>query len=325
MNVKKILALVFSLLLCVSAFVSCAEDEPPKETVYYTVTLDYNGAKDNETVKVKEGGLVTRPADPERENYIFNGWKKDGINWDFDSNTVNSDITISAVWVSAASIFKYTVNPDGESITITQHTSSFSEIRVPSKISGYTVTAIGNNVFSGLDFESVNLVSLPETVTSVGDLAFSGCAGIKIVVNGALTHVGAEAFLGCDKLESISFSDSLTQISHKAFSGCTGLSTVTLPANTALVGENAFEYCTGIKTVLLCSKNATLEDSAFTECSGLVTVFFLGVEQELSLSIAHGNESFSEAKMYFYSESEPVSDGSFWYFDSNNKPRCWVK
>ena len=301
MSAKKILALLFSLLLCVSALLSCAEEEPQKETVYYTVTFNYNGARDNETVKVKEGGTVAKPTDPERENYIFNGWKKDGINWDFESNKVNSNITISAQWINAASIFNYTVNPDGESVTITQHTSSLREIRVPPKISGYTVTAIGNSVFVGMHHEDVELISLPDTVTSIGDSAFSECTQIRIVVGGALSHVGSEAFLNCDKLEAVTFSDSLTQISHKAFSGCTGLSTVTIPASTAVVGENAFEYCTGIKTVLLCSKNLSIEDAAFTECSGLVTVFFLGQENELSLSVAHGNESFSEAKMYFYS------------------------
>lgn len=51
---------------------------------------------------IEINGLATRPENPERTNYTFNGWYKEsgGVNlWDFDSDTVNGSITLFAQWI----------------------------------------------------------------------------------------------------------------------------------------------------------------------------------------------------------------------------------
>ena len=71
---------------------------PPVET--YTVTFISNGGSEVESQVVNAGEKVTKPADPEKEDYIFEGWYSDsGLTneYNFDA-PVTSDITLYAKW-----------------------------------------------------------------------------------------------------------------------------------------------------------------------------------------------------------------------------------
>jgi len=90
------------------------DDTPTKETqvsgdtVYtytytaigsYTVTFDSNGGSAVTSQNVPEGGKVTKPADPTREGYTFNGWNLGDQAYDF-STPVTGDITLTAQWTA---------------------------------------------------------------------------------------------------------------------------------------------------------------------------------------------------------------------------------
>ncbi len=329
MSIKRIFSAVLVLVLCAALLCACAEEEIPPEDIYYNVTFDYNGARENETKKVRAGSKLMQPTEPERADWIFIGWEYEAKNvvteWDFESDVVSRDTVIKAKWISAATVFKYSVGTDG-GIIITEYNSNLERIRVPSVISGMSVTAIGDNVFEGLDSQLVKLISLPSSVHSVGNSAFAGCKGIEIRLGGELKFVGESAFYECNALSEVTLGEGLSQIPFRAFGKCSGLSTVSIPSSVSVIGENAFENCVGIKTVLLRAKTAGIEDSAFFGCAP-EALFFLGTADEWSsVSIAKsGNDALVSAELYFYSEKEPVNDGGYWYFDSSGKPRCWVK
>lgn len=60
-----------------------------------------------------------------------------------------------------------------------------SELIIPEKINGQTVTAIGRNAFANCT--SIKTVYIPKTVTEIGDKAFSGCSALtKIVYGGSV-------------------------------------------------------------------------------------------------------------------------------------------
>ncbi len=67
-----------------------------KQEVYYTVTFDDGTSKN--TVKVKAGEKVTKPADPTREGYIFKGWYT-------KNSTLSSSTTTSSA--TSASVFNF--------------------------------------------------------------------------------------------------------------------------------------------------------------------------------------------------------------------------
>ena len=83
---------------------------------------------------------------------------------------------------------------------------------------------IKENSFS----ECVNLtnITIPSTVTVIGDSAFSGCislAEIGIEADSNLNTIGANAFKGCVQLLSITISSNVKTIGDSAFSGCNNL------------------------------------------------------------------------------------------------------
>jgi hypothetical protein len=62
----------------------------------------------------------------------------------------------------------------------------------------------------------------------------------KVVINEGVTRIGANAFLNCTSLISVSFPNSLFEIVQYAFKGCTELSSVTIPDSVMKVDSTAF-------------------------------------------------------------------------------------
>lgn len=70
-------------------------------TPTYTVTFDTQGGSAVASQTVEAGRLVTRPEDPTNGSQTFTGWFTTATGstpWDFDSDTVNDDVTIFAQW-----------------------------------------------------------------------------------------------------------------------------------------------------------------------------------------------------------------------------------
>lgn len=70
--------------------------------VAFTVTFDSDGGSEVAAQSVNRGEKVTKPDSPTKKGYTFDKWViKDAENvsaWDFDKDTVTSDITLYATW-----------------------------------------------------------------------------------------------------------------------------------------------------------------------------------------------------------------------------------
>ncbi len=314
-----------ALLLCALAvLVSCKDDDTGAEPVYYTVSFDAQGGSEVPSQKVLKGGKAALPVEPVREGYIFSHWEKDGVFWNFEINSIESDITLKAVWADAASVYDYTVLDNGNLI-ITKYNGDFNIIRVPAKINGLTVEAIGGGVFASVTTATVDKIIVAETVSSVGENAFKDCTDIKIELEGALTSIGENAFHGCTALESVTLGVGLESIPFSAFCGCSSLKSVVLPEGIETISENAFESCESLTYIVLPRSLATVESSAFRDCEALVTVYYYGTEQsfeEISIATAY-NSALPDARLCLYSETEPTGDGDYWHYDERGNIRLW--
>ena len=68
---------------------------------YRTVTFDSNGGSAVEPLTVISGTRIEKPEDPTRDGYVFGGWarsEQDDDLFDFDTDYVIWDITLTAVW-----------------------------------------------------------------------------------------------------------------------------------------------------------------------------------------------------------------------------------
>ena len=72
-----------------------------------------------------------------------------------------------------------------------------------------------------------------------------GKAGIYTIPN-SVTSIGDGAFSGCTSLTSVTIPNSVTSIGHWAFYGCTGLTSVTIPNSVTNIGDWAFIGCTSL-------------------------------------------------------------------------------
>ena len=329
MKIKRITALLLVCAFAVLSLLSCNGDTQQtdeSQTIYHTATFNFSNGDAPYSVSVADGELVSPPIPPERENYIFNGWKKNGTAWDFSSSGVFADVDFVAQWIDASTLFGYSANGDG-TITVTEYKGALDEIRIPEIISGMKVTALGEKVFIGFADNNSTLISLPETLTSIGNSAFEGCSELKISVLGKISSLGERAFDGCVLLSDVSLDDSLESIPFRAFAGCTSLKSFYVPKNVKTIGEDAFDGCSSVQTLIIASKDVVIEDSAFSDCDALVTVFFEGDESEWQSILANvdnggdGNSDLLDAKVYFFSETE--KEGDFWYYNEKGEPRCW--
>ena len=92
--------------------------------------------------------------------------------------------------------------------------------------------------------DCVNYI-IPNSVTSIGDYAFSGCESLQsITIPNSVTKIGNRAFSGCGSLQSITIPNSVTKIGDGAFYWCYSLQSVTIPNSVTSIGDYAFFYCT---------------------------------------------------------------------------------
>ena len=75
---------------------------------------------------------------------------------------------------------------------------------------------------------------IPNSVTSIGYRAFSGCSGLtSVTIGNSVTSIGHRAFSGCSRLTSVTIGNSVTSIGDSAFDG------VDIPTIISLI-ENPF-------------------------------------------------------------------------------------
>ena len=91
-------------------------------------------------------------------------------------------------------------------------------------------------------------ITIPETVTSIGDRAFQNASFEKINIPNSILSIGNEAFVDCNNLSNVNLPSSLLSIGSGAFSNCYSLSHITIPANVITISDNnnyknAFENC----------------------------------------------------------------------------------
>ncbi len=98
---------------------------------------------------------------------------------------------------------------------------------------------------------SLKEVIITEPCKTIGPRAFaSWCESItNIIIPNSVTSIGYIAFGWCTSLTSITIPDSVTSIGESAFIGCTSLTNIIIPNSVTSIGESAFAGCASLTDV----------------------------------------------------------------------------
>ena len=134
-----------------------------------------------------------------------------------------------------------------------------------------SVTSIGGGAFSGCS--SLTSVTIPNSVTSIGGTAFSGCSSLtSITLPDSIKNIKYWTFESCSSLTSITIPNSVTYIDYNAFRGCSSLTSVTIGESVSEIGNSAFENCTSLTSITIGESVSKIGYSAFSGCSSLTSI-----------------------------------------------------
>ena len=259
-------------------------------------------------------------AEKSNANYISNVEIKDGSIFVTYSNDPNNPVKIGDFGfdgeTASDSSLKFFPLPSGTYGVTAGNAKYLEEITIPETYNGKPVTTILDRAFEG----AINLkkLSVPSSITNVGDYAFDGCDNIEynedknglylgssanpysIFIGTASTAITSctvnegtkviynDAFNDCKYLQNITLPASVTSIGHRAFRECSALSKINIPEAVYFIGAEAFYNCKALKSVSIPKAVETIGISAFFNCTSLTTATF--ADDCLITSI--GNETF---------------------------------
>ena len=134
----------------------------------------------------------------------------------------------------------------------------------------YSTTYLHSQLF--MNFTALESVQLPQTLTTIENLAFWG-SGIKdIIIPQSVQVLGREVFRECKSLETIEMPLVATDTGYLAYE-CTALKTVIIHAqNGNTLGKSAFSECTNLETVILPEGLKVIEENTFYNATKLTNI-----------------------------------------------------
>ena len=130
-------------------------------------------------------------------------------------------------------------SPSTQNLAVSSSSALTGSVALPEELGGCQVVGISACAFyycSGL-----TSVTIPNSVTSIGDHAFFYCWNLtSVTIPDSVTSIGAYAFYYCPRLMNVMISDSVTSIGDCTFAACTALTSVRIPDSVTSIGDGAF-------------------------------------------------------------------------------------
>jgi len=275
--------------------------EPPEPKNFIITFVDDGSTVDTQTVS--EGGLASKPNEPAKfytitepglyrgvpSAYTFGGWYWGETEWDFEVDTVNADLTLTAMWIEQDNppVRITAVNPN-------DITAAFIQINSVSAAAAYTLLLNEDTTIASQTL-SKNGVSLSIMGIGAERKIKLSAAGILFTVNGT----GASLSIG----ENISLAgiasnnNSLVKVQNGSFIMLDGSKITENVSNTIADGNGrgAAVYVAGASSVFImrggtisgnaCSVNGTkTTGGVFVENNGTFVMEGGRVEKNTAMS-----------------------------------------
>lgn len=184
--------------------------------------------------------------------------------------------------------FVFTLDDDTREAELTQYKGTAANVVIPGTITdggiSYSVTSIGKLAFMDGNQSNTTMqqVTIPSTVTTIGEQAFASCSALTTVtIPASVTSIGFTPFFSCRSLTSLTVASGNTKYDSRE--GCNaiietstntlvaGSATSTIPSTVTAIGDYAF-YMMPIASIVIPGSVKTIGKAAFIYCSYLTSV-----------------------------------------------------
>ena len=139
-----------------------------------------------------------------------------------------------------------------------------------------SVTSIGEEAFARTGLTSV---TIPDSVTSIGNSAFYRCCSLTVFYgkfvsadNRCFIIDGVVNSFAPAGLTEYTIPDSVTKIGNRAFCCCDSLTSITIPDSVTSIGDYAFSGCTSLTSITIPDSVTSIGDYAFASCTSLASI-----------------------------------------------------
>ena len=237
----------------------------------YKLTYMVDG-EEYKSFDVKYGATITPEAEPTKEGYIFSGWSEIPKTMPAHDVLVIGSFTQSKSSVEIDGIY-YNLNHEEKSAEVIG--TSLRELVIPETIGYenriYTVKSIRKEAFS--DNSNLTSVTIPDSVTQIGEGAFRYCINLKnVTLSKSIESIQKYTFHWCYGLREINIPQNVKIIDDFAFCNCQSLAEIKIPNHVEIIGKSTFNGIINITSIEIPSSVISIGESAFGGCNNLTSV-----------------------------------------------------
>ena len=223
--------------------------------------------------------------------YTYSGICGDNVTWTYDRTTETLTISGTGPMGNCEEIFS----------------GGYFGDRISNIVLNEGITTIGYRAFA---YTCVLSITIPDSVTTIGDGAFSGCSYLtNVTIGKGVTTIGDFAFESCESLTSITVDcdnqyyssdeygvlfnkdktillqypigntmtnytipNSVTSIVEGAFAGCECLTSITIGEGVKIISNGLFNGCDNLTCISISYGVRTIGANAFQNCRSLTSI-----------------------------------------------------
>ena len=193
--------------------------------------------------------------------------------------------------------------PPPKTVTITKYTGTESTVILPSTISSWPVTKVGEDALK--DNTTITSVTIPDSVTEIGANAFADCTNLTsvnyagdwsnltiqsgnpavqdaaneqlfdfefILNNTAVVVIRYKGTAADVTIPSRYKGKPVTMIDHAAFHNNSAVTSVTIPDSVTAIPDDAFGFCSQLTNISIPNSVTFIGFSAFNSCTSLKSI-----------------------------------------------------
>lgn len=160
---------------------------------------------------------------------------------------------------------------------------------------------------SAFEDSGLKFIHWSQNLTTIGDYAFSYADLEDISIPNSVTEVGESAFYECKSLKNVHIPQNVTNIGVYAFRN-SGVENVYISEGIKTLSSKMFAYCDNLTNISIPYSVVNISSSAFVECENLKNIYYAGSADSWdAITIKSGNDILNKANLFVDCSAENIT------------------